>query len=176
MDSILKGKGFACIGALCRGTAMLMYLAVGQSLLCTGALPSTTAGGYCNNYRHGWLWWKRIQCKSSGCSLAWIWRSNRHGHRYSGEEYDQISALETQGNARTLSSPKVVVLDNKEAYIKTGTGILLPTLPTTAGVTITYTEQEALLQLKVTLRVINDDQIYLKILTSRDSFDFSRSV
>lgn len=88
----------------------------------------------------------------------------------------QISALETQGNARTLSSPKVMVLDNQEAYIKSGTGILLPTLPTTAGGAITYTGQEALLQLKVTPRVINDDQIYLKILTSRDSFDFSRSV
>ncbi|TAL23767.1 MAG: type IV pilus secretin PilQ [Nitrospirae bacterium] len=90
----------------------------------------------------------------------------------------QISALETQGNARTLSSPKVVVLDNQEAYIKSGTGILIPTSTTTAGTTTTtsVTEKEALLQLKVTPRVINDDQISLKIFTTRDSFDFSRSV
>ncbi|HBR22109.1 MAG TPA: hypothetical protein DD713_06010, partial [Nitrospiraceae bacterium] len=87
----------------------------------------------------------------------------------------QISALETQGNARTLSSPKVMVLDNQEAYIKSGTGILIPTATTTAGATTTtsVTEKEALLQLKVTPRVINDDQISLKILTSRDVFDFS---
>ena len=90
----------------------------------------------------------------------------------------QISALETQGNARTLSSPKVMVLDNQEAYIKSGTGILIPTSTTTAGATTTtsVTEKEALLQLKVTPRVINDDQISLKILTSRDVFDWSRVV
>jgi type IV pilus assembly protein PilQ len=90
----------------------------------------------------------------------------------------QISALETQGNARTLSSPKVVVMDNEEAYIKSGTGILIPTSTTTAGTTTTtsVTEKEAVLQLKVTPRVINDDQVSLKILTTRDSFDWSRSV
>ncbi len=90
----------------------------------------------------------------------------------------QISALETQGDAKTLSSPKVMVLDNQEAYIKSGTGILIPTSTTTAGATTTtsVTEKEALLQLKVTPRVINDDQIYLKIFTTRDVFDFSRSV
>ncbi|MBI3377669.1 MAG: type IV pilus secretin PilQ [Nitrospirae bacterium] len=89
----------------------------------------------------------------------------------------QISALETQGSARTLSSPKVMVLDNQEAYIKSGTGILIPTSSTSGTTTTTsVTEKEALLQLKVTPRVINDDQISLKILTSRDVFDFSRSV
>jgi len=90
----------------------------------------------------------------------------------------QLSALESQGNAKTLSSPKVMVLDNQEAYIKSGIGILISTSTTTAGTTTTasVTEKEALLQLKVTPRVINDDQISLKILTSRDSFDFSRSV
>ncbi|MDP3260085.1 MAG: type IV pilus secretin PilQ, partial [Thermodesulfovibrionales bacterium] len=89
----------------------------------------------------------------------------------------QISALETQGSARTLSNPKVMVLDNQEAYIKSGTGILVPTSSTSGTTTTTsVTEKEALLQLKVTPRVINDDQISLKILTSRDVFDFSRSV
>ena len=90
----------------------------------------------------------------------------------------QISALETQGSAKTLSSPKVMVLDNQEAYIKSGTGILIPTSTTTTGTTTTssVTEKEAVLQLKVTPRVINDDQISLKIFTTRDSFDFSRSV
>jgi len=90
----------------------------------------------------------------------------------------QISALESQGSAKTLSSPKVMVLDNQEAYIKSGTGILIPTSTVTAGTTTTtsVTEKEAVLQLKVTPRVINDDQIYLKILTTRDTFDFSRSV
>jgi len=87
----------------------------------------------------------------------------------------QISALETQGDARTLSSPKVMVLDNQEAYIKSGTGILVPTATTTTGATTTtsVTEKEATLQLKVTPRIINDDQISLKIFTTRDSFDFS---
>ena len=71
-----------------------------------------------------------------------------------------------------------MVLDNQEAYIKSGTGILIPTSTTTTGTTTTssVTEKEAVLQLKVTPRVINDDQISLKIFTTRDSFDFSRSV
>jgi len=90
----------------------------------------------------------------------------------------QISALETEGNAKTLSSPKIMVLDNQEAYIKSGTGILIPTSTTTTGTTTTssVTEKEAVLQLKVTPMVINDDQISLKILMTRDIFDFSRSV
>ena len=89
----------------------------------------------------------------------------------------QISALETEGNAKTLSSPKVMVLENQEAYIKSGTGILVPTSSTSGTTTTTsVTEKEALLQLKVTPRIINDDQISLKILMSRDVFDFSRSV
>ena len=74
------------------------------------------------------------------------------------------SALELQGTAKTLSSPKVMVLDNQEAYIKSGIGILIPTSTTTAGTTTTasVTEKEALIRLKVTPRVINDDQISLK--------------
>ena len=71
-----------------------------------------------------------------------------------------------------------MVLDNQEAHIKSGTGILIPTSTTTTGTTTTssVTEKEAVLQLKVTPRIINDDQISLKIFTTRDSFDFSRSV
>jgi len=90
----------------------------------------------------------------------------------------QISALETQGKARTLSSPKVMVLDNQEAYIKSGTGILIPTSTTTAGTTTTssVTEKEAVLQLKVTPRIIDNDQVYLKIFATKDSFDFARSI
>ncbi|MDP2276639.1 MAG: secretin and TonB N-terminal domain-containing protein [Nitrospirota bacterium] len=89
----------------------------------------------------------------------------------------QLSALESQGSARTLSSPKVIVLDNQEAHIKSGTGILVATLSASGTTTTTaFEEKQAVLQLKVTPRVINDDQISLKIFTTRDSFDFSRSV
>ncbi|PIV41378.1 MAG: hypothetical protein COS28_05365 [Nitrospirae bacterium CG02_land_8_20_14_3_00_44_33] len=75
----------------------------------------------------------------------------------------QISALETEGNAKTLSSPKVMVLENQEAYIKSGTGILVPTSSTSGTTTTTsVTEKEALLQLKVTPRIIKTTRYLLR--------------
>lgn len=103
----------------------------------------------------------------------------------------QISALEEQGNAKILSSPKVLVLNNQEATISSGTQILIPTT-TTAGTSIGtttstssstssttttgVTEKEATLRLTVTPRILDDNQISLKIVAKREEFDFSRSV
>lgn len=106
----------------------------------------------------------------------------------------QLSALEVQGNAKILSSPKVLVLDNQEATISSGTQILIPTTTTTgtsigtsgsstsSGTTTTgstttgVTEKEASLRLTVTPRVIDENQISLKISAKREEFDFSKAV
>lgn len=102
----------------------------------------------------------------------------------------QISALEEQGNAKILSSPKVLVLNNQEATISSGTQILIPTTTTSGtslGTTGTsssssstttsgVTEKEATLRLTVTPRILDDNQISLKIVAKREEFDFSRSV
>lgn len=102
----------------------------------------------------------------------------------------QISALEEQGNAKILSSPKVLVLNNQEATISSGTQILIPTT-TTAGTSVGttgtssntssttttgVTEKEATLRLTVTPRILDGNNISLKITAKREEFDFSRSV
>lgn len=95
----------------------------------------------------------------------------------------QLSALEEQGNAKILSSPKVLVLNNQEATISSGTQILIPTtttsgtsVGTTSSTTSGVTEKEATLRLTVTPRVLDNEQIALKISAKREEFDFSRSV
>lgn len=89
----------------------------------------------------------------------------------------QISALETQGNAKTLSNPKVVVLDNQKATIASGEKITLRTsTTTTTGTTSTPTTVEAALRLTVTPKVIDNDHVSLKISTKKEAFDRSRTV
>ena len=96
----------------------------------------------------------------------------------------QISALEEQGKAKILSSPKIMVLDNQEATIASGTQISIQNSGTTTNITTGtggtttsgVTEKEATLRLTVTPHVIDNDQISLKISTKREEFDFSRSV
>ncbi|MBI4685132.1 MAG: type IV pilus secretin PilQ [Nitrospirae bacterium] len=90
----------------------------------------------------------------------------------------QLSALEAEGKAKILSSPKVMVLDNQEATISSGTQIIIPTTTISGGssqVTGT-TEKEASLRLTVTPKIIDLEQVSLKILTKKEEFDFSRSV
>ncbi len=98
----------------------------------------------------------------------------------------QLSALEEQGSAKILSSPKVMVLDNQEATIASGEQIIIATTTTststsTAGqpstsTSTSVTEKEAALRLTVTPHVIDSEQVSLKISTKREEFDFSRSV
>lgn len=89
----------------------------------------------------------------------------------------QISALEEQGNAKILSSPKVMVLDNQEATIASGEKIILrTTTTTTTGTSTATTEKEATLRLTVTPHVIDNEQVSLKISTKKEEFDFTRVV
>lgn len=98
----------------------------------------------------------------------------------------QLSALEDSGSAKILSSPKVMVADNQEATVASGTQIILinetgTVINTgqTAGQTPTTQstiEKEAALRLTVTPRIIDADQVSLKIATKKEEFDFTRAV
>lgn len=85
---------------------------------------------------------------------------------------------EEQGNAKILSSPKVMVSDNQEATIASGTQIIIPTTTISGGAAQISgtTEKEASLRLTATPHMIDNDQVSLKILTKKEEFDFSRSV
>jgi len=89
----------------------------------------------------------------------------------------QISALEQQGNAKVLSSPKIMVLDNQDATIASGSKIVLRTsTTTTTGTTLGTAEKEATLRLTVTPHVIDNEQISLAISTKKEEFDYTQVV
>jgi type IV pilus assembly protein PilQ len=76
-----------------------------------------------------------------------------------------LQALETEGKSRTISSPRVVVADNKEARIQRGKQI--PYQVTTAeGNSIEFADAE--LSLTVIPHVTSDDHIYLTIDTTNN--------
>jgi type IV pilus assembly protein PilQ len=103
----------------------------------------------------------------------------------------QLSAMEDTGQAKILSNPRIVTLDNKEAKISTGTEILIPTTSIVTGVstgastgtsggggsvTSGVTTINAKLELAVTPHVTPDGQILMHVKTDKKDPDFSRSV
>jgi type IV pilus assembly protein PilQ len=94
----------------------------------------------------------------------------------------RLSALEDTGDGKILSQPKILVLDNQEAKITSGTEILVPSIVNSTAFAGALPEQaeprvlEAKLELVVTPRVVGEDLMSLMIDTRREEFDFSRSV
>ena len=82
-----------------------------------------------------------------------------------------LTAMEVQGELRIISSPKILTLDNKEAYIKQGQRI--PYTKDEDG-TITTEFVDAVLSLTVTPHVTMDDRVGLTVLATNDRPDFSR--
>ncbi|MFY3742881.1 type IV pilus secretin PilQ [Anaeromyxobacter sp. Red801] len=78
----------------------------------------------------------------------------------------RLSALENNGVVKTISSPKIATIDNREATI--GQGISIPFSQTSAsGVNTTFVE--AKLELKVTPHVTADGSILLKIKATNNA-------
>ena len=78
----------------------------------------------------------------------------------------QLQALEKEGSARILSSPKVTTLDNKEAKIKSGRKIPFETV-SAEGTQIEFIDAE--LSLTVTPHITSDDYIYMIIDATKNS-------
>jgi type IV pilus assembly protein PilQ len=74
----------------------------------------------------------------------------------------RISLAESEGKVKTLSSPKVATLDNKEAEIKAGQQIPFTTIDPSSG-RLTISFQEAYLRLKVKPHVTSDKKINMEI-------------
>jgi len=93
-----------------------------------------------------------------------------------------LSALEDTGEGKIISQPKILVLDNQQAVITSGTEILVPSIVNSTAFAGTLPEQaeprvlQANLSLTVTPRVVGDDLLTLTLDTRREEFDFSRSV
>ena len=79
----------------------------------------------------------------------------------------QLTALEDEALARTLSTPRIVALDNEEAVVKQGQEIPFTTVDSSGRTTVTF--KEAVLSLTVTPHVTADRRVSMKIKVTDDS-------
>jgi len=84
----------------------------------------------------------------------------------------RLSALESAGHARIVSSPKILTLDNREATISQGTSIPISVV-SAAGVQTVFVQ--AVLELRVTPHVTPDGNIQLQISASKNEPDFQNT-
>ncbi|MCS6799568.1 MAG: type IV pilus secretin PilQ [Myxococcota bacterium] len=84
----------------------------------------------------------------------------------------RLSAAESNGVVRIISSPRILTLDNHEAHIAQGT--LIPYSQVSAqGVQTAF--QEAKLELRVRPHVTSDGSIAMHVRVTRDEPDFTRT-
>jgi type IV pilus assembly protein PilQ len=86
----------------------------------------------------------------------------------------QIALAETEGKAKTLSSPKVITRDTVEATIKQGTTIYIPYTDVEGN--RTAKEVEANLELNVTPKITPNDMVIMSINVSDDVPDYANRV
>jgi type IV pilus assembly protein PilQ len=86
----------------------------------------------------------------------------------------RISALETSGNGKIISNPKIMTVDNEQALIKQGENIPYQASSANTGPSIQFIS--ANLALTVTPHVGPDKTILLDIHITKDAADFSQSV
>lgn len=85
----------------------------------------------------------------------------------------RLSAIESEGWGKVVSSPRVTTVDNEEAKIVQGTRI--PYLSTSAGGTqVQFIE--AALELAVTPHVTSDNKIFMKVEVTNNRADFAQQV
>jgi type IV pilus assembly protein PilQ len=93
----------------------------------------------------------------------------------------KLSALEDTGEARILSRPSIMVIENQEAKIADGIEILIPTLEASTviqtgkpnGITETRPKfMGAKLELSVTPRAVGNDQVAIYLETRKEEFNF----
>jgi type IV pilus assembly protein PilQ len=86
----------------------------------------------------------------------------------------QLEALEAQGKSRTIATPKVTTLDNKEAKIQSGQRIPYQTSSANQGTIVQFID--ANLELKVTPHITADENVYMKITATQNTANFAQSV
>lgn len=84
----------------------------------------------------------------------------------------RLSALESTGHGRIVSSPRITTLDNKAAKISQGVDIPI-TVTSAAGANTKFIP--AVLELEVTPHVTNDGSVMMTIKVSKNEPDFTRT-
>lgn len=86
----------------------------------------------------------------------------------------EIDALETEGDSRTLSNPKLFTISGKNAKITQGTKFGVTETTTAEGVTTSATKYyDANLKLDVTPVITGDGNVLMKVLITNDTVSFS---
>jgi type IV pilus assembly protein PilQ len=85
----------------------------------------------------------------------------------------RISALESKGQGRVISSPRITTLDHTEAYITQGLSV--PYVKLTDEGTATTDFIDANLKLTVTPHVTADGHIKMEVLISKDAPDYTNT-
>jgi type IV pilus assembly protein PilQ len=81
--------------------------------------------------------------------------------------------MEAEGKGKIISSPRVLTLDNKEAYIEQGVEIPYQVLEEGS---YSLKWASAVLKLQVTPHITMDRRIAMKIVAKKDAPDWSRTV
>lgn len=84
-----------------------------------------------------------------------------------------LQAMESEGKAKIISSPRVLTLDNKKAYIEQGVEIPYQVLEEGS---YSLKWAKAVLSLEVTPHITMDRRIAMKIVAKKDAPDWSRTV
>jgi len=87
----------------------------------------------------------------------------------------QLAALETNGNGKLISSPKVVTMEGIKAVIKQGEEIPYTTQASgTSPATVSF--KDAMLSLEVTPKITDEGKISMEIKANNDSADYANAV
>lgn len=82
----------------------------------------------------------------------------------------ELSALESEGNAEIISSPRLVTSNQREALIESGEEIPFRTTTSSNGVTeVTLTFKKAVLALQVTPQITPDNRVILELEVIQDT-------
>ena len=84
----------------------------------------------------------------------------------------ELQALEEQGKSKTLASPRVTTLDNKEAVINAGERIAYFS-SSAEGDKVEFASAD--IRLTVTPHITAEEDIYLKIAAQQNAFDFGNT-
>lgn len=79
----------------------------------------------------------------------------------------KLSLAEINNYSKTLSSPKIITLDNQEAIVESGQQIPYTTITTTGTQSTSF--KDAVLSLKVTPHITNNGDIIMKLDIKKDS-------
>ena len=79
----------------------------------------------------------------------------------------ELSALETDGRGKVISSPRIITADKRKATISQGTEIPYLTQSSSGGSTVSF--KQAVLSLDVTPQITPDDKVIMDIEIKKDS-------